>query len=83
MVRAWRPSSPVGNFSSSFKQELVRSGTLLATARIRMRLLKGSFKTDEVVVMGRAGREKSKDDWCFLGATGRKMADVEGGGSHV
>ena len=56
MLRAWRPSSPVGNFSSSFKQEFVRSGTLLATARIRMQLLKESFKTDEVVVMGRAGQ---------------------------
>ena len=48
-----------------------------------MKLLKESFKTDEVVGMGRPGRESSKDDWCLLWATGRKMADVErlwGGG---
>lgn len=81
MVRVWRPSSPV-DFSSSFKQEFVRSRTSLATVRIRMKLLKESFKTDEVVGMGRPGREKSKDDWCLLWATGRKMADTErlGGG---
>lgn len=61
MVRVWRPGSPV-DFSSSFKQEFVRSRTLLATVRIRMKLLKESFKTDEVVGMGRPGRERSKDD---------------------